>query len=217
MQRNTSTSLWGVPTEVPSWVKELQSDVFLSGFGNDLLNKIDTFSSQPTIGYEGQVYWNKVLRQLYLYSDNQWHQVGRTYNRSEHGGSENLFLSASHTNGDFKSLTKDHSGVIDEDTTFQLLPGQSGILEVSLVVQEQVPTAPENTQTCKFHFHVSRNLDGVVIQSNSPLLFYFSEPGPKFRISATELGLIDIQVSASDATDHSPYISIAQCDLVVLG
>lgn len=216
MKRVTSTSLWGVPTGLPSWVKPNQGSVYLSGFYNDLPRRIDTMFRQPTAGAEGMFYFNRTDKQMYVYSNNAWNIVGGG-STSDFGSSVQDLLSATHVNDSFVTLTKDNSGAVNDQNTFQIFPGQSAILEATLLVQERVPNDAAKARTCKFHYHFSRDVNGNVLQSNEPLLFYYTDPPPKLRMSVTPAGLINLEVSAPHATSLSNYQSIAQCTMIIIG
>lgn len=216
MKRATSTSLWGTPTTVPSWVKPNQGSVFLSGFYNDLPRRVDTMYKPPVVGAEGMFYFNRADKRMYVYSNDAWNAIGGG-NTSEFGSTTQSLLSATHLNGQYVSLTKDNTGTINDQNTFQILPGQSAILEATLLVQEKIPTDATKARTCKFHFHFSRDLNGAVLQSSDPLLFYYTDPPPLMRVTVTSAGLINLTVSAPLATSQTMYQSIAHCNLIMVG
>jgi hypothetical protein len=207
-----STSLIGSQTDTPSWVKTNQSSVFLSGFFNDLPNRINTATATPVSGIEGMMLFNKSDKRLYVYADQEWHIVGGETS-SNQGSFLSFFLIGVHKSPEAVTLTHGGASVPSSDNTFRILASESAILEGDIVIQLLGGT---DTRSCKFHVLITRGANGPADVSQ-PILFRFSDPKPNFEVNVDEAGLVLLKVTISDASSGRNYTSVAHCSMVKIG
>lgn len=213
MNRRTSTSLFGNTGSVPSWVAQIQKNVYLSGFFNDLPQGLDVYKVPPGTGFTGQMYYNEDDRKLFIYSGFRWNDVGRQYNLSDQMSVTMALLSAAHTDASYVTLTKNHTTdriTVTAANSLTIDPGQSVTMEVVLIVRPAALTNATDAKTCKFFCAVSRPIDpsGIAVVTQDPVILMSNDV--PFAVTC-ENGIIRIQVSCPRASTGSLWKSTAHC------
>lgn len=219
MQSTSSTSLWGTPSDVPPWVKSQQGLVRVSGFMQDVPHLIETYDQEPATTLEGALYFHKGDKTIYVYSNNAWHKIGEQL-KSETGEVKTEIYKGYHTDGNYTSLLKEGYQTVMSASVPELLNGQSVLFEGTITTKEETIATGEKF-SAKFHYHLSRKMDGTFLHPTEPLFFYFTDPPPytKIRVNTYDHdeGLAVFELSIPGASEAQPHISFLVLTSTIIG